>query len=133
MSREIEGVVESELPRGLYAVRSSDGRRWTASLPVEAVIDRISGRRSCEACGQVFHVRYNPPPPDGKCSACGSDRIGQRNDDREEKVRQRNAEYLEKTLPLLDFYGQRGVVTKIDGTGAVDEVTRRVEAALKVS
>jgi adenylate kinase len=97
-------------------------------VPEDVVVDRISGRRSCEACGQVYHVRYNPPPSSGRCGNCGSDRLVQRADDQEEKVRTRHAVYLRDTLPILEHYAP--VVSKIDGTGAVEEVTRRVEGAL---
>lgn len=104
-------------------------------IPEDLVVDRISGRRSCEQCGHVYHVRYNPPPPSGRCERCGSDRIVQRDDDREEKVRRRNVEYLEKTLPLLHHFEKLGSlgatkVKKIDGAGSVEEVTRRIGAAL---
>lgn len=104
-------------------------------IPEDLVVDRISGRRSCEQCGHVYHVRYNPPPPSGRCERCGSDRIVQRDDDREEKVRRRNAEYLEKTLPLLSHFEKldalgKTKVKKIDGAGSVEDVTRRIGAAL---
>jgi adenylate kinase len=76
-------------------------------------------------------VRYSPPPPSGACANCGKGPIVQRDDDREEKVRTRNAVYLENTLPILDHYGAVGVVSKVDGAAAVEEVTRQIEAALK--
>jgi adenylate kinase len=97
-------------------------------VPEDAIVDRISGRRSCEACGQVYHVRYSPPPSSGRCGSCGSDRIVQRGDDQEEKVRTRNAVYLKDTLPILEHYSR--VTSKVDGTGAVEDVTRRIEAVL---
>lgn len=135
------GAIFDGYPRTLAQARALDellarmGRRVdrviALEVPEDAIVDRISGRRSCEVCGQVYHVRYNPPPPSGRCGTCGSDRIVQRDDDREEKVRRRNAEYLEKTVPILEHYGTLGVVSKVDGTGSVEEVTRRVEAALK--
>ena len=102
-------------------------------VPVEAIVDRITGRRTCESCGHVYHVRYNPPPLEGRCVACGSDRIVQRDDDREEKVRVRNGVYLGDTLPILGHYASLGgaaVVAKVDGTGSLEEVTRRIEEAL---
>lgn len=119
--------------KALDAMLADMGRRISKvialDVPEDAIVDRISGRRSCEACGQVYHVRYNPPPPSARCGNCGSDRIVQRGDDQEEKVRTRHAVYLRDTLPILDHY--RPVVTSIDGTGEVEEVTRRIEAALK--
>lgn len=97
-------------------------------VPVEMIVDRITGRRTCQACGHIYHVRYNPPPATGRCASCGSDQLVQRDDDREDKVRQRNAEYLANTLPVLAHYEKQGVVSKLDGTGTVEEVTRRISA-----
>lgn len=123
--------------KALDAMLQKTGRKidrvLALDVPVEAIVDRITGRRSCESCGHVYHVRYNPPPPEGRCVACGSDRIVQRDDDKEEKVRRRNAVYLEETLPILGHYASQGgaaVVVKVDGTGSLEEVTRRIEVAL---
>jgi adenylate kinase len=133
-----EGAIFDGYPRTLAQAKALDGllggmkrrvdRVIALEVPTEAIVDRISGRRSCEQCGQVYHVRYNPPPSSGACGNCGSDRIVQRGDDQEEKVRTRNAVYLKDTLPILEHYASQ--VSKIDGTGSVEEVTRRIEAAL---
>jgi adenylate kinase len=135
------GVIFDGYPRTVAQAKALDallgeiGRRVdrviVLEVPEDVVVDRISGRRTCEMCGQVYHVRYHPPPSSGMCGNCGSDRIVQRDDDREEKVRQRYVEYLEKTLPILEHYERLGVVAKVDGTGAVEEVTRRVESVLR--
>ena len=133
-----KGAIFDGYPRTLDQAKALDamlaelGRKIerviALDVPEDAIVDRISGRRSCEACGQVYHVRYNPPPPTGRCGNCGGDRIVQRGDDQEEKVRTRNAVYLRDTLPILEHYAP--VVSKVEGTGAVEEVTRRIEAAL---
>lgn len=107
LGRKISRVISLEVPEGI-------------------IVDRITGRRSCEQCGQVYHVRYTPPPSDGRCGNCGSDRLVQRDDDREEKVRRRNQEYLEKTLPILEHYTKLGVVSAVDGTASVDDVNRAI-------
>lgn len=132
------GAVFDGYPRTLAQAKALDellqgmGRRvdkvLALEVPADVIVDRISGRRTCEACGHVYHVRYNPPPSSGRCGSCGSDRIVQRDDDREEKVRTRNAVYLQNTLPILEHYSK--VTAKIDGTGTVEEVARRIEAAL---
>lgn len=101
-------------------------------VPTEVIVERITGRRVCVACGQTYHVRYNPPPPSGRCSACGGE-VVQRKDDTEEKVRTRNAEYHDSTLPILAHYGPRGVVAKVEGVGAVEEITGRILKAIGVS
>jgi len=94
-------------------------------VPVDVIVDRISGRRVCSACGHTYHVRYSPPPPTGKCAVCGGEII-QRSDDTEEKVRTRNGAYLDQTLPILEHYGPMGVVRKVDGVGSMDEITQRI-------
>ena len=134
-----EGAIFDGYPRTVAQAKALDGllaaigRRVdkviALEVPTDAIVDRISGRRSCEGCGQVYHVRYSPPPATGLCANCGSDKIVQRGDDQEEKVRTRNAVYLKDTLPILEHY--QATVSRIDGTGSVEDVTRRIEAVLK--
>lgn len=133
-----KGVIFDGFPRtvaqaaALDAMLAKTGRKIdrviALDVPVEMIVDRITGRRTCQACGHIYHVRYNPPPATGRCASCGSDQLVQRDDDREDKVRQRNAEYLANTLPVLAHYEKQGVVSKLDGTGTVEEVTRRISA-----
>jgi adenylate kinase len=103
-----------------------------ASIEVglDEMIDRISGRRSCESCGHVYHLRYNPPPSPDHCS-CGG-KLVQRADDREEVVRERHQEYVAKTLPVLEYYAKKGLVRAVDGVGSLDEVTARLKSAIGV-
>jgi adenylate kinase len=98
-------------------------------VPTEVIVERISGRRVCQSCGQTYHVRYSPPPPSGRCSQCGGE-IVQRSDDTEEKVRTRSSEYLENTLAILRHYEPRGIVEKVDGVGSVEDVADRVMNAI---
>lgn len=99
-------------------------------VPLEEMIERAVGRRVCEACGQTYHLRYSPPPSSGKCGSCGEDRLIQRKDDTEEVVRTRYQEYKTKTEPLLGYFGERNLVTTIDGVGTLDEVTARIRKAI---
>jgi adenylate kinase len=100
-------------------------------VETEVIVDRITGRRVCLACGHTYHVRYSPPPPSGKCAACGSDQIVQRKDDTEEKVRTRNSEYKDYTMAILAHYAPRGVVEKVSGVGEIDEITDRIFKAIE--
>lgn len=77
-------------------------------------------------------MRYNPPPPSGRCGSCNSERVVQRSDDTEETVRTRHAAYLKDTLPILEHYRGFGVVVEIDGMGAVAAVTERLLDAVRV-
>ena len=95
------------------------------------MIERIALRRTCEVCGQIYHLRYNPPPSPDRCS-CGG-KLVQRPDDTEQVVRKRYEEYLAKTAPLLDYYGKKGLVRAVDGVGSLDEVTDRLKQAIGVA
>lgn len=86
----------------------------------EELVKRLGGRRSC-TCGESYHVMFNPPEKEGVCDACGA-RLYQRDDDKEEVIRQRLTVYNEKTKPLIDYYDNAGLLVNIDGTGSVDSV-----------
>ncbi|MGC4114893.1 MAG: adenylate kinase [Myxococcales bacterium] len=98
-------------------------------VPEQVIVDRISGRRSCPKDGSVFHVTGNPPKKDGVCDACGGALV-QRDDDKAEKVVERNKQYWEKTAPLIAFYTKRGVLSAVQGDGATDVVYAAIHAAL---
>jgi adenylate kinase len=99
-------------------------------VSLQEMIDRIVGRRSCEKCGQIFHLRYNAPPSPDSCK-CGG-KLTQRKDDTEEVVRKRNDEYLAKTAPLLGYYGNKGLVKAINGVGTLEEVTARIKKVIAI-
>lgn len=99
-------------------------------VPEEQVVSRLSGRRTCKACGAIFHVVNSPPSVGGACDQCGGE-LYQRNDDNETTIRARLSEYREKTAPLKAYYGEQGVLHEVDGTGDLDDVEARVLQALK--
>ena len=86
----------------------------------EELITRLSGRRMCN-CGESYHVKFNPPEKEGVCDAC-SEELYQRDDDKEEVIKQRLEVYAQKTQPLIDYYGDMGVLVNIDGSSDVDKV-----------
>jgi adenylate kinase len=106
-------------------------------VPDGDIIERMSGRRVHPASGRTYHLKFNPPKASGKDDATG-EALVQRDDDREETVRKRLEVYHSQTRPLVDYYGrwaasgQAGApkYRKISGQGSVDEITRRVFAAL---
>src|SRR5512142_1001970 len=87
----------------------------------EAIVERISGRRSCPRCGAVYHVTQNPPREPGVCDRDGTPLV-QRPDDAPENVRVRLAEYHAKTEPLTRYYRERGVLSEIAALAAPDAV-----------
>ena len=96
-----------------------------------SVVERVSGRRVCVSCGQAYHLRYSPPPPDGNCGNCGKNTIEHRSDDSEEVVAARFEEYTQKTAPVLAYYEKAGLVTKVDGMGGPAVVEERITEVMK--
>ena len=90
----------------------------------DEVVRRLSGRRTCRRCEQIWHVLYDPPPVDGICDDCGGE-LFQRDDDNEETIRHRLEVYADQTSPLIAFYAEEGILVGIDATGPVEEVTSR--------
>jgi adenylate kinase len=101
-------------------------------VPLEDIVDRVTGRRVCLNCGQTYHVRYSPPPRNGECVSCGGSKIVQRSDDTEEVVRKRHEEYKAKTEPVLAHYEAKGVVRGVQGVGSLEQITERIKEAIGV-
>jgi len=97
----------------------------------ETIIDRMSGRRACVACGATFHVVSAPSKVEGVCDKCGAPLI-LRDDDKPETVQNRLAVYHKETEPLKDFYQARGVLKSVDNQPTIEATTKVVEAALGI-
>jgi adenylate kinase len=98
-------------------------------VPLEMVVQRLSGRRCCPKDLGIYHVSEAPPKTAGVCDACGGPLV-QRPDDREEVVRARQVTYRKDTEPVKAFYAQRGLLRAVDGTGTPELVFARIQAAL---
>jgi adenylate kinase len=85
------------------------------------LVERISGRWTCRATGHIYHEKFSPPQQAGICDIDGSD-LYQRDDDKVETVKKRIGVYLTQTMPLVDYYRQRGKLIEVDGMQAVEEV-----------
>jgi adenylate kinase len=96
-------------------------------VPREELVRRLSGRRTCERCGAMYHLVSDPPRQAGVCDRCGG-RLYQREDDREETIRARLDVYDRNTAPLTAYYRSQGLLRAIDGTGTSAEVFDRVRA-----
>jgi len=95
----------------------------------DELIERLSGRRTCKSCGAMFHVKFNRPAKEGVCDKCGGE-LYQRDDDREETIKNRLKTYKEQTAPLIDYYRSRGNFHAIQASGDIDEIFSRIEAIL---
>ena len=92
----------------------------------EVLVDRLTGRRVCEACGANYHVDFQPPEEPGVCDECGGELI-QREDDTEETARERLEVFYENTEPVVDHFREEGVLVEIDGEATPDEVFDRIQ------
>jgi adenylate kinase len=116
----------------LGAAIAEMGRRLTAALLVAAaddeVVRRLSGRRQCKQ-GHVYHVEFDPPKQDGICDQDGTE-LFQRDDDRPEIVQRRLVAYHDATEPLVEYYDERGLLRRFDGSLPPTEVHDHIRAAL---
>jgi len=98
-------------------------------VPAGLIVERLAGRRTCRGCGAPYHRSFDPPKREDVCDRCGGELL-QRDDDREETVRARLDVYDTQTLPLVDYYRQRGILREIDGVGKVEDIQNRMIEAL---
>ena len=89
-------------------------------VPMDFILERMTGRRVCPSCGASYHVKFNPAR-DGKCELCGTD-VVQRKDDTAETVKERLDVYERQTQPLIDYYQDKNLLSQVDGTKAINEV-----------
>jgi adenylate kinase len=94
------------------------------------LVVRLGGRWTCRANGHVYHVKFNPPKKSGVCDLDGSE-LYQREDDKEETVKNRIRVYFRQTSPLIAYYQKKNILVEVDGKKAIDEVTADLLAALK--
>ncbi|MBC7158502.1 MAG: adenylate kinase [Porphyrobacter sp.] len=134
------GVIFDGYPRTVQQAEQLDAilarhhRRLDAVIELEvdeeALVRRICGRFSCANCGEGYHDEFKPLRVPGTCDRCGGHEFKRRPDDNEATVRKRLQVYRNETAPILPLYEQRGIVTRIDGMAAIEEVTDAVERAL---
>jgi adenylate kinase len=134
-----DGFILDGFPRTIPQAEALDqalerrGRSLTAALLIDApgdeVIRRLSGRRICLKNGHVYHMEFDPPKNDEVCDEDGS-RLIQRDDDKPETVEKRLTVYAEQTEPLIDWYDERGLLRRFDGSRSPDEVHSHVRATL---
>ncbi len=105
---------------------------WVVNFDVDdsVILKRLTGRRICSGCGKIYHVESMPPSAEGVCDACGA-KLYTRPDDSRESISTRLAAYRSQTAPLIEWYGGRGRLVTIDGTGAPEAVYERFMEAVK--
>ncbi|MCL5061597.1 MAG: adenylate kinase [Nitrospiraceae bacterium] len=113
----------------LDSMLSSLNMALTAALsvdvPFEDLMKRLTGRRTCKACGQMYNVYFNAPKKEGVCDKCGGE-LFQRDDDKEDTIKKRLEVYNAQTAPLIDYYGKKNILKSVAGTGSIDDIFKKV-------
>ena len=131
------GYILDGVPRTIPQAEAMEqqGVEIDAALDIEVddatIVDRMSGRRTCEACGASFHVVNNPPKQEGICDVCGK-ALTIRKDDAPETVKARLATYHAQTEPLIAFYRERGKLKTVDNKPTIEATTAEIEKALGI-
>lgn len=99
------------------------------SVPLEKLVERLTGRRMCRKCGAIYHMLYNAPAVDGVCDACGGE-LYQRDDDKLETVTNRLDVYEAQTAPLIGYYEQQGKLFTVNGDQPINAVLADLGKAL---
>jgi adenylate kinase len=96
----------------------------------KALTERVVGRFTCAKCGTGYHDSFKRPKVEGVCDVCGSKEFTRRKDDNAETMKTRMVAYRAQTEPLLPYYRARGILKRVDGMAAMDEVYRQIRAVL---
>ena len=130
------GVLLDGFPRTLAQARALDkeleaeGRQLKLALylqvPYDVLVERAAGRWTCRTCQTTYNYRVNPPRKPGICDIDGGE-LYQREDDRLEVVSERIKVYVADTVPVVDYYRQRGILREIDGTRDIESVAAEIE------
>jgi len=91
----------------------------------EELVRRLTGRRTCNNCGGMFHILFHPPKKEGVCDRCGGT-LYQREDDREETIRTRLKEYQKQTAPLIQYYQNKKLLRSIPGVGGQNQIFEQI-------
>lgn len=118
----LAGIMQS-LGRKLDCVVSLD-------VDVDALVVRLTGRRSCRGCGKGYHVVFEPPQVAGRCDVCDGELV-QRDDDQENTIRNRMKVYHDQTAPLIDYYQAHGLLHSVDGMQDIQLVRQQIAALLE--
>ena len=134
-----KGFLLDGFPRTVFQAEALDGimkelgtkldMALNIDVDAEALVGRITGRRMCRSCGTPYHVTFSPSKVQGVCDACGGE-LYQRDDDKEETVRERLEVYNSQTLPLIEYYRKQGIIVDIDGNQPMEKVTEAILKAI---
>lgn len=135
------GVILDGFPRtipqaeALSQLLHEQGAKVDAAISLEvedeAMIARISGRYTCDGCGEGYHETFKRPTVEGTCDKCSGAKFRRRADDNPDTVRRRLTAYHRETAPLIAFYEAKGVLLRLDAMGEIDAITGKLNAIVR--
>ncbi|HEC96810.1 MAG TPA: adenylate kinase [Nitrospirae bacterium] len=94
-------------------------------VDMDILMKRLTGRRTCRQCGQMYNIYFSSPQKEGVCDKCGGE-LYQRDDDKEETISRRLEVYEAQTAPLIEYYKNKGILKTVEGTGDIEEIFARI-------
>ncbi len=135
-----KGYILDGFPRNTAQAEALDDVLATMKMPITTALSvdvdkndlmkRLTGRRTCKNCQQMFNIHFTPPKKEGVCDRCGGD-LYQRDDDKEETIRNRLDVYEQATAPLIDYYQKKNILRSVEGVGSIDEIFKKICSVLE--
>jgi len=129
-----EDYIIDSFPRTMKQVRLSKDIKFDKviyiKIPDEIVLDRLQGRLTCKNCNSVFHLKYNKPKINGRCDNCNN-KLYVRNDETKEAISERLECYKKETLPVVEYYKKKGIVSEINGNRKIEEIYKDIRKLFK--
>ncbi len=117
----------------LDKILSGTGAPLTIALNIDVdmndLLKRLTGRRTCKGCQQMYNTYFSPPKKEGICDKCGG-QLFQRDDDKEATIKKRLDVYTQQTAPLIDYYSKKGIMKTVMGVGSINDIFNKVIAVL---
>jgi adenylate kinase len=134
-----DGFILDGFPRNtaqaeaLDRILTGNGIPLTIALNIDVdmndLLKRLTGRRTCKGCQQMFNIHFSAPKKDGVCDKCGGE-LFQRDDDKEATIKKRLDVYTQQTAPLIDYYSKKNIMKTVMGVGSIDDIFGKVTAVL---
>lgn len=117
----------------LDQILTTNGIPLTVALNIDVdmndLLKRLTGRRTCKSCQQMYNVHFSAPKKDGLCDKCGGE-LFQRDDDQEATIKKRLDVYTQSTAPLIDYYSKKNIMKTVQGVGSINDIFNKVAAVL---
>ncbi len=135
-----KGYILDGFPRNVAQAKALDDMLKSLNSPLDFAISidvsfdelmkRLTGRRTCKKCGQMYNIYFTPPKKNGVCDKCGGE-LYQRDDDKEETIRKRLQVYEAQTAPVIGYYKEKGILKSVPGTGSIDDIFNKIISILE--